>query len=235
MSRQQERKRPNVFGDDSEQPGAVQSGPKKLKGNVQGTPSFMPDPIAVAPPSNLPKPPAATMPGGLDIASIRANIQAKLALMRNAAPAPPTNAPPPPPPPSNSRPLPPVPGLPTPNLDPDLAKKVADAKRLVESMQARKLAMSRPANPYLVSSHPLRERTESSRAYVSVRTDSALLTCMQSMSAPKKNDPVLDPAIAARGGLSMAAHPLLMDNSVPVAQTKKERYKPMVPKFSTAK
>lgn len=33
----------------------------------------------------------------------------------------------------------------------------------------------------------------------------------------------------------MAAHPLLMDTSVPVAQTKKERYKPMVPKFSTAK
>lgn len=33
----------------------------------------------------------------------------------------------------------------------------------------------------------------------------------------------------------MAAHPLLMDNSAPVAQTKKERYRPMVPKFSTTK
>ncbi|KAL8280825.1 hypothetical protein RQP46_006829 [Phenoliferia psychrophenolica] len=199
-----ERKRPNVFGDDSEQ--AVQGGPKKLKGNSQGTPSFLPDPITFAPLPNLPPPPPP--PGGgappaLDIAAIRANIQAKLALMKKAAPLPSTA--PPPPPPSSSRSLPPVPGLPTPNLDPDLAKKVADAKRLVESMQARKLAMSRPANPYL------------------------------SASAPKKNDPIMDPAIAARGGLSMAAHPLLMDTSVPAAQTKKERYKPMVPKFSTTK
>lgn len=33
----------------------------------------------------------------------------------------------------------------------------------------------------------------------------------------------------------MAAHPLLMDNSTPTAQTKKDRYRPMVPKFSTTK
>lgn len=33
----------------------------------------------------------------------------------------------------------------------------------------------------------------------------------------------------------MAAHPLLMDNSVPTAQTKKEKYRPMTPMFSTTK
>lgn len=33
----------------------------------------------------------------------------------------------------------------------------------------------------------------------------------------------------------MAAHPLLMETATPTAQSKKERYKPMVPKFSTTK
>lgn len=33
----------------------------------------------------------------------------------------------------------------------------------------------------------------------------------------------------------MAAHPLLMETATPAAQSKKERYKPMVPKFSTTK
>lgn len=33
----------------------------------------------------------------------------------------------------------------------------------------------------------------------------------------------------------MAAHPLLMDNATPTVQTKKDRYRPMVPKFSTTK
>ena len=62
----------------------------------------------------------------------------------------------PPAPVTNSTPartgLPPVPGLPLPNLDPDLAKKVADAKRMVESMQAKHRILSgQAANPYLVS------------------------------------------------------------------------------------
>lgn len=56
-----------------------------------------------------------------------------------------------------------------------------------------------------------------------------------SSNSVKKSDPAIDPAVAGRGGLAMAAHPLLMDTSVPQAQTKKERYKPMVPKFSTTK
>lgn len=102
----------------------------------------------------------------VDILAKRAEIQAKLAAMRKmgagpdaganqATPSPPPPAPPasaPPPPPSRGAAgLPAVPGLPRPNLDPDLAKKVADAKRLVESMQAKKRAAMVPQNPYLVS------------------------------------------------------------------------------------
>lgn len=33
----------------------------------------------------------------------------------------------------------------------------------------------------------------------------------------------------------MLAHPLLMDNSAPVPQTKRERYTPMAPKFASTK
>ena len=43
--------------------------------------------------------------------------------------------------------------------------------------------------------------------------------------------------MAGRGGLNMAAHPLLMDMSTPAtpSTSSKDRYKPMAPKFSTAK
>ena len=182
------------------------------------------------PPGPPPPAPPSGGVGSIDILAKRAEIQAKLAAMRKmapggagAAPSPPPSLSAPPPPPSN---LPPVPGLPRPNLDPDLAKKVAEAKRLVESMQAKKRAAAMPANPYLVSSAVARG-----------------LYCpayrrqlwSQSTPVPKKNDPVLDPAVAGRGGLAMAAHPLLMDNSAPAVQTKKDRYRPMVPKFSTTK
>lgn len=143
----------------------------------QGTPSFLPDALAVPPPASLPRPPgAAGGVGGLDIASIQANVRAKLALMMKTAPPPST--PPPPPPPSSSRPLPPVPGLPKPNLDPDLAKKVADAKRLVESMQARKLAMSRPANPYLVRHAEARPRAR-------LRTLTPSVSCSPTRPRPR--------------------------------------------------
>jgi len=73
---------------------------------------------------------------------------------------PPGSAPPPlpsapaPPVPSSSaaRPnLPAVPGLPKPNLDPELARKIAEAKRKVEEMAARNQAAKTKVNPYLVS------------------------------------------------------------------------------------
>ncbi|KAM0748746.1 PRP3-domain-containing protein, partial [Meredithblackwellia eburnea MCA 4105] len=160
-----------------------------------GTPSFLPTPITL---NTFPNKPAASSAAALpfDLAAKRAEIQAKLAAMSKGASAvaPPAAAPPPPP----ASKLPAVPGLPRPNLDPDLAKKVAEAKRLVESMQQKKLAMAKPANPYL-------------------------------------SEPVVDSSSAGRGGLSMTAHPLLMDTSAPTAQSKKDRYKPMAPKFSTAK
>lgn len=33
----------------------------------------------------------------------------------------------------------------------------------------------------------------------------------------------------------MAAHPLLLDNTTPAPQSKKDRYKPMQPKFASIK
>lgn len=123
-----------------------------------------------------PAPPAGAVP--IDIMAKRAEIQAKLAAMRKMAPGgggaapsppPPSSAPPPPPP--N---LPAVPGLPRPNLDPDLAKKVADAKRLVESMQAKKRAAAMPANPYLVSLRS-RRRSPNTRADSVLSRNSLLL------------------------------------------------------------
>lgn len=77
----------------------------------------------------------------------------KLKMSQGAGVALPSSAPPPLPPSASSRSSGAlaVPGLPTPNLDPDLAKKVADAKKLVESFQAKsRMAAAKPINPYLV-------------------------------------------------------------------------------------
>lgn len=45
------------------------------------------------------------------------------------------------------------------------------------------------------------------------------------------------PVAREEGGLNMAAHPLLLDSASPASkeQSKKDRYKPMLPKFSTVK
>lgn len=49
----------------------------------------------------------------------------------------------------------------------------------------------------------------------------------------KKSKP---PEPAQQGvGLKMAAHPLLLDTSTPAPQSKKDRYKPMQPKFASIK
>ncbi|RDX40803.1 PRP3-domain-containing protein [Lentinus brumalis] len=57
------------------------------------------------------------------------------------------------------------------------------------------------------------------------------------MSAPqtgKKKAPVPEPAQQGVG-LKMAAHPLLLDNTPAVPQSKKDKYKPMQPKFASIK
>ncbi|GAA6058914.1 hypothetical protein JCM10212_002866 [Sporobolomyces blumeae] len=214
-----DRKRPNVFGDEDPLNGSPNA--KKLKGNAPAAPSFKPTPIV---PSSLPAP-SASVP--FDIAAKQAEIRAKLAAMNaklpglarapnggsaSPSPAPPTPAAPAPTAASSSsgpaRPnLPAVPGLPKPNLDPELARKIAEAKRKVEEMAARNQAAKAKVNPYLSATFQGREK-----------------------------EPAIDPSIAARGGLSMAAHPLLMDTgSSAGSQNSKDRYKPMAPKFSTVK
>ena len=69
-----------------------------------------------------------------------------------ASPAAPIPTRPPPATTLPSRPnMPAVPGLPQPNLDPELARKIAEAKRKVAEMAARKQATETKINPYLVS------------------------------------------------------------------------------------
>ncbi|BGP16780.1 U4/U5/U6 small nuclear ribonucleoprotein prp3 [Rhodosporidiobolus nylandii] len=211
-----ERKRANVFGEE-DPVGGPSSPAKRAKANAPAAPSFKPVSISASLPPRPAAPGSSSNPA-IDIAAKRAEIQAKLAAMKAAGglpAAPPATgaARPPPPPPSAGLParpgsaLPAVPGLPTPNLDPELAKKIAEAKRKVAEMAARKQKEEQArANPYLSASFQ-----------------------------GTKKDPALDPSVAARGGLAMAAHPLLMDTSAPSAQSKKDRYKPMAPKFSTTK
>lgn len=61
------------------------------------------------------------------------------------------------------------------------------------------------------------------------------LTVVQ--SAPQRGKravPVAEPPQQG-AGLKMAAHPLLLDTSTPAPQSKKDRYKPMQPKFASIK
>lgn len=53
------------------------------------------------------------------------------------------------------------------------------------------------------------------------------------MGKNKKAVPV-EPAQQG-AGLKMAAHPLLLDNTPAAPQSKKDRYKPMQPKFASIK
>lgn len=56
---------------------------------------------------------------------------------------------------------------------------------------------------------------------------------MKTIPQIKKNKPV---ETAQQGaGLKMAAHPLLLDTTPAAPQTKKDRYKPMQPKFASIK
>lgn len=118
----------------------------------------MPTPLSDGLP---PRPPA----GGpaIDIAAKRAEIQAKLAAMKaassgGAAPPPSSASIPPRPPVPTTLPsranMPAIPGLPQPNVDPELARKIAEAKRKVAEMAARKQAAETKINPYLVRLRP---------------------------------------------------------------------------------
>ncbi|GAA5931022.1 hypothetical protein JCM3775_000779 [Rhodotorula graminis] len=213
-----DRKRANVLGD-GDRDGSPRDA-KKPRSNAPFAPSFVPTPLSAAPP---PRPagspsPATTGPA-IDIAAKRAEIQAKLAAMKAAAAGGARPGAPPPPaaaapsaPPSASLPQRPLGGAPgAPNIDGGLAAKIAEAKRKVAEMAARnQAAQQEKVNPYLSSSF------NKSQA-----------------------DPALDLSNGGRGGLSMAAHPLLMDLGAPstaaAPSSKKDRYKPMAPKFSTTR
>ncbi|EJF58960.1 PRP3-domain-containing protein [Dichomitus squalens LYAD-421 SS1] len=143
------------------------------------------------------------------IAQKRAEIAAKIAAMKKGASATPSAAP-----------RPPVVSAaasvsasasasaaasPSPPIPDDMARRIAEAKRRVAEAQS-KLAVK--DNPY--------------------------------MSVPqqgkKKNSNVVTPEPTQQGaGLKMAAHPLLLDNTPTLPQSKKDRYKPMQPKFASIK
>ncbi|KAK7683097.1 hypothetical protein QCA50_013770 [Cerrena zonata] len=132
------------------------------------------------------------------IAQKRAEIAAKLAAMKKNVSQAPT-------PSLISTPLShgaspsPAPGLPAAD---DVARKVAEARKLVAQAQS-KLAVK--DNPYMSLARP-----------------------------GKSKAPPPEPAQQG-AGLKMAAHPLLLDNTVPAPQSKKDRYKPMQPKFASIK
>ncbi|SCZ90537.1 BZ3500_MvSof-1268-A1-R1_Chr9g10872 [Microbotryum saponariae] len=250
MSHQYAHKRPNVFGDDDD-PNAAS--PKRIK--QAGTPSYLPPsegaaaatpaaPPAQAPPSNghrtttssssgsssaytapiaSPRTTSTAPPVALDlIAAKQAEIRAKLAAMRAGQPLSSSAAIPgrPNAPPPTSAAVPPKPPIAIPlgaqpNLDPDLAKKIADAKKLVEAMAAKKRAAQAPVvNPYL--------------------SGGTITQLPRTLAAA--ND--VDASSGGRGGLAVAAHPLLMDlgkASTTTETNRKDRYKPMAPKFSSVK
>ena len=114
-------------------------------------------------------------------------------------------------------------------MDPELARKIAEARALVERMTQKK---NQPVhNPYLVSP----DRTSSSIRLLGTCADSSCVLQSGGSAAPVEK--AIDPAVAARGGLAMAAHPLLMQNNTPAVPeaARKDRYRTMAPKFSTAK
>ncbi|PPQ67755.1 hypothetical protein CVT26_007041, partial [Gymnopilus dilepis] len=102
-------------------------------------------------------------------------------------------------------------GAGTPAISDDLLRKVAEAKKRVADAQV-KLAVK--DNPYMAVAHSVK-RTKSST----------------NPSTPSALEPPQQGA-----GLKMAAHPLLLDPTPSTLnQSKKDRYKPMQPKFASIK
>lgn len=136
-----------------------------------------------------------------EIARKRAEIAAKFAAMKNPAARPAIPSVVPAPPPS----LPPEPAA---GLDPDLTRKVAEARKKVMAMAEK------AKNPYLVSS-----------LFPEVTVQGAQMDHLQ--TGPAASTP------ASAGPSSAGIHPLLMAQET--TATPYNRYKPMVPKFATVK
>ena len=108
----------------------------------------------------------------------------------------------------------------TPDSTEELLRRVAEAKRRVAEAQ-NKLAVK--DNPYMVCRDP-----ETLVLCLCLRATFQVPT-----QAGKKKQTV-EPAQQG-AGLKMAAHPLLLDNTPILQQSKKARYKPMQPKFASIK
>lgn len=142
------------------------------------------------------------------IAQKRAEIAAKLAAMKSAVPTPTSQTP------ATRSSNSPSPA--TPPVD-DLSRRVAEAQRRVAESQSR-LAIKE--NPYMVS-------------LISYQW-LILFTWFHLQSLPQTGKKSKPAEPAQQGvGLKMAAHPLLLDTSTPAPQSKKDRYKPMQPKFAS--
>lgn len=99
----------------------------------------------------------------------------------------------------------------------DVARRVAEAKKRVAAATSRAAV---PGNPYMVRSSNI----------VLVR----ILNGVQQAAQAKR--PAAPEVAAPQGaGLNMAAHPLLLDSSPVTPTSKKDRYKPMQPKFASIK
>ncbi|KAG6914721.1 hypothetical protein DXG01_015751 [Tephrocybe rancida] len=160
------------------------------------------------------------------IAQKRAEVAAKLAIFKTNTLGwtPPVRAPIP------TKPLAPIPSVsssasvssgPTPatgspasfaGVTDDIARRVSEAKRRVAEAQS-KLAVK--DNPYMAS------LTQSSEAFDTMPQKGG------------RSRPVEQTQQGA--GLKMAAHPLLLDTTPAAPQSKKDRYKPMQPKFASIK
>ncbi|KAF8639281.1 hypothetical protein AX16_010353 [Volvariella volvacea WC 439] len=89
----------------------------------------------------------------------------------------------------------------------DIQKKISEARKLVAQAQS-KLAIK--DNPYMS-------------------------LAAQAQASKNKKQPVELQQVQQGAGLKMAAHPLLLEETPTVAQSKKDRYKPMQPKFASIK
>jgi U4/U6 small nuclear ribonucleoprotein PRP3 len=99
----------------------------------------------------------------------------------------------------------------------ELARRVAEAKRKVAERQ------NKLSNPYAVG-----------LSLLSSVSSQVTFTQAGAQSAKKKGTPAPEPAPQG-AGLKMAAHPLLLDTTPSAPQSKKDRYKPMQPKFASIK
>ncbi|KAH8083302.1 pre-mRNA processing factor 3-domain-containing protein [Cristinia sonorae] len=129
----------------------------------------------------------------------------------------------------------------------EIAAKIAAMKKsLPGSALATPTASAAPSTPAShapspspgpVVSDDLNRRVAEAKRRVAEAHSKVALKDNPYMSLPqtgKNKNKAPEPAQQG-AGLKMAAHPLLLDNSVPAPQSKKDRYKPMQPKFASIK